>query len=125
CEGARLGRKTDPPRRQGAAALHALELDAQVLAQERGATAGQLELGTARADRDGVVTWVVPQDGATIPRGAPVARIATMSSRGAAAPARRPLRLRRRGHRLRRPRRGAAYGAAGTNCRRRRGHARR
>jgi HlyD family secretion protein len=81
-EEARLGREIETARRQGAAQLRALELEAQVLAQERGATAGQLELGTARADRDGVVTWVVPQEGATIPRGAPVARIADLSAFG-------------------------------------------
>lgn len=81
-EHARLGREIETARRQGAAQLRALELEAQVLAQERGATAGQLELGTARADRDGVVTWVVPQEGATIPRGAPVARVADLSAFG-------------------------------------------
>ncbi|HEV8241677.1 MAG TPA: HlyD family efflux transporter periplasmic adaptor subunit [Thermoanaerobaculia bacterium] len=81
-EEARLGREIDTARRQGAAQLRALELEAQVLAQERAATGHQLELGTTRADRDGVVTWVVPQEGATIPRGAPVARVADLSAFG-------------------------------------------
>jgi len=79
---ARLGREIETARSQGAATLRALELEAQVLAQERAATARQLELGTARADRDGVVTWTVAQEGATIPRGGPVARVADLSAFG-------------------------------------------
>ncbi len=78
----RLGRELETARRQGEAALRALDLDARGLAEERAATAAQLELGTARADRDGVVTWVVPQEGATVQRGAPVARIADLSAYG-------------------------------------------
>lgn len=82
---ARLAREAETARRQGQATLRALELEARVLAQESAVTAGQLKLGTARADRDGVVTWVVPQEGATVDRGAPVARVADLSAFGVEA----------------------------------------
>ena len=81
-EETRLAREIETARRQGEAALRALDLQARVAAQERAATAEQLEQGTARADRDGVVTWVVAQEGATVQRGAPVARIADLSAYG-------------------------------------------
>ncbi len=81
-EEARLARESTSAREQGEATLRALELEAQVLAEERAATAQQLELGTARADRAGVVTWVLAQEGASVPRGAPVARVADLSAFG-------------------------------------------
>ncbi|HVE70145.1 MAG TPA: HlyD family efflux transporter periplasmic adaptor subunit [Thermoanaerobaculia bacterium] len=40
----------------------------------------QLDLAMLRADRDGVLTWVVPEEGATVRRGDVVARIADLSS---------------------------------------------
>jgi HlyD family secretion protein len=39
-----------------------------------------LELATTRSDRDGVLTWVLPQEGALVRRGEVVARIADLSS---------------------------------------------
>ncbi|HKQ61253.1 MAG TPA: HlyD family efflux transporter periplasmic adaptor subunit [Candidatus Polarisedimenticolaceae bacterium] len=66
--------------RATAAALEALALDARILRKERDEAARQLELATARSDRDGVVTWVVPQEGVTLPRGAVLARIADLGS---------------------------------------------
>jgi HlyD family secretion protein len=83
-EEARLGREIETARRPGAASLRALELQARVAEQERATTAAQLEQGTARADRGGVVTWVVAQEGATVQRGAPVARVADLSAFGIA-----------------------------------------
>lgn len=40
----------------------------------------QLTLATLRADRDGVLTWMVPQEGITLRKGEVVARIADLSS---------------------------------------------
>jgi len=70
---------------QGEANLQALELEAKVLAQGLAVADAQLEQGTARADRAGVVTWVLSQEGATIGRGAPVARVADLSAYGVEA----------------------------------------
>ncbi|HEV8629264.1 MAG TPA: HlyD family efflux transporter periplasmic adaptor subunit [Thermoanaerobaculia bacterium] len=81
-EEARLLRAAGTARRQGAAALRTLELDAHGLEQQRAQAARELDLGTARADRAGVVTWLPAQEGATVGRGAPVARLADLSTFG-------------------------------------------
>jgi HlyD family secretion protein len=82
---ARLVRETETAHRQGEATLRALALELRVLEGERARSAHELELGTARADRDGVVTWTVAQEGATVGRGAPVARLADLSAFGVEA----------------------------------------
>ena len=51
-----------------------------LLVQERDQAKRQLELGTARSDRDGIVTWITPEEGATVHRGEAIARIADLSS---------------------------------------------
>jgi len=81
----RLARERETARVQGEANLQALELEAKVLAQGLAVADAQLEQGTARADRAGVVTWVLSQEGATIGRGAPVARVADLSAYGVEA----------------------------------------
>lgn len=62
------------------AALATLALDARILAKEHDEQRRQLELATARSDRDGVVTWVVPQEGVTVGRGEVIARIADLTA---------------------------------------------
>jgi len=52
-------------------ALAVSTLDKEVVEARR-----QLELATARADMDGVVAWVASQEGTTVRRGDPIARIA-------------------------------------------------
>lgn len=66
--------------RSSDARLRALGLEIEILRKERTEAARQLELATARADRDGVVTWVPPEEGATVHRGDVIARIADLAS---------------------------------------------
>jgi HlyD family secretion protein len=65
-----------------AAALRAEELTLQRVALTRQAEQARrlLDLGTTRSDRDGVVTWVLSQEGALVRRGDILARIADLSS---------------------------------------------
>jgi HlyD family secretion protein len=60
--------------------LEGLALEMKTLQQEREEAARQLELATAKADRAGVLTWVVNEEGATVQKGALLARIADLSS---------------------------------------------
>lgn len=66
--------------RTHAARLRGVELDLRILTGERAAARRELELATTRSDRAGVVTWVVPEEGATVRRGEVVARIADLDS---------------------------------------------
>lgn len=62
------------------AKLAGLDLEMQTLIGERDEARRQLELATMTSDRDGVLTWVVAEEGATLTRGAIVARIADLGS---------------------------------------------
>jgi HlyD family secretion protein len=62
------------------AQIDGLELEMATLRKERTEAARQLALGTARADRAGVVTWTVSEEGASIHRGDAIARIADLRS---------------------------------------------
>ena len=53
-----------------------------LLDKERAETARLLALGTARTDRAGVVTWVVPREGTMLARGEELARVADLSRFG-------------------------------------------
>ena len=66
--------------RSAEAQLAAGEIGAQLLRKERGEAKRQLDLAMMRADRDGVVTWIVPTAGAAVRNGEVVARIADLSS---------------------------------------------
>jgi HlyD family secretion protein len=81
----RLQRAAAAARAEAAAKLRGVELEAAVLRQEHAAAERQLELATARATRAGVVTWVVPQEGVVVPRGAPLARVADLTAYGVEA----------------------------------------
>jgi HlyD family secretion protein len=62
------------------AQLAGLELDLATLRRDRDEAQRQLELATTRSDRSGVLTWVIPQEGATLARGQVFARIADLDS---------------------------------------------
>jgi len=66
--------------RSAAAQLEGVTLDARILQNEAGEARRQLELATARADMDGIVTWVVSEEGATVRVGEAVARIARLDA---------------------------------------------
>ncbi|HEX9945276.1 MAG TPA: HlyD family efflux transporter periplasmic adaptor subunit [Thermoanaerobaculia bacterium] len=67
-------------RRSTDAQLDGVDLDLQTLRKERDDARRLLDLATTRSDRAGVLTWVVPQEGATVPRGQVIARIADLDS---------------------------------------------
>jgi HlyD family secretion protein len=60
------------------AQLEGLTLEIQTLEKERGEAERQLNLATTKADRDGVLTWIVTEEGATVQKGAVLARIADL-----------------------------------------------
>lgn len=60
--------------------LEKLELERRILEKERSQAQRQLELATARSDRDGVLTWVLADEGAAVKRGDVLARIADLNS---------------------------------------------
>lgn len=67
-------------KRSTAAQLAGVELDLATLRRERDDARRLLDLATTRSDRAGVLTWVVPQEGATVQRGEVIARIADLDS---------------------------------------------
>ena len=60
--------------------LEGLALEMKTLDKERAEAERQLELATTKSDRNGVLTWVVNEEGATITKGAVLARIADLNS---------------------------------------------
>lgn len=60
--------------------LEGLALEMKTLDRERAEARRQLELGTTRAGRSGVLTWVVSEEGSTISKGEVLARIADLST---------------------------------------------
>lgn len=77
---AQLEDSVENERRASQAKLEGLELDLRTLRKERDEALRQLELATTRSDRAGVLTWVIPQEGATIRLGEVIARIADLDS---------------------------------------------
>lgn len=60
--------------------LEGLDLELKQLEKERDEAKRQLELATTKSDRNGVLTWVVQEEGATVQKGAVIARIADLNS---------------------------------------------
>jgi len=60
--------------------LEGLALEMKTLEQERVEAQRQLELATTKSDRHGVLTWVIDEEGATVQKGAVLARIADLSA---------------------------------------------
>ena len=77
---AQLEQSVRDARRSTEAQLQGLDLDLGILRKELNEARRQLDLATTRSDRSGVLTWVVPQEGATIQRGEVIARIADLDS---------------------------------------------
>jgi HlyD family secretion protein len=61
-----LQAEVDSARRASAAREAGLKLDLEILRKELGEARRQLELASARSDRDGVVTWVLNEEGADL-----------------------------------------------------------
>lgn len=60
--------------------VEGLALELKTLTQERTEAQRQLELATTKSDRNGVLTWVVNEEGAIAQKGAVLARIADLNS---------------------------------------------
>lgn len=60
--------------------LHGLGLEMDQLRREQREAEHRLELATTRADRRGVLTWVAPEEGATVHKGDVVAKIADLTA---------------------------------------------
>ncbi|MBT5056740.1 MAG: HlyD family efflux transporter periplasmic adaptor subunit [Gemmatimonadetes bacterium] len=60
--------------------MEGLALEMLILDKERGDAQRRLDRARIRADRDGVLTWVVPREGATVRQGEVVARIADLNA---------------------------------------------
>jgi HlyD family secretion protein len=67
-------------RRSTQAQIAAAELDLRTAQKERDQSARQLNLAMARSDQDGVLTWVLPEVGATVRKGDILARVADLSA---------------------------------------------
>jgi HlyD family secretion protein len=57
-----------------------LSLERASLAKEAVAARRTLDLATARADSDGIITWILPQEGTLVHRGEVIARVADLRS---------------------------------------------
>jgi len=66
--------------RAAAVQLEGLTLERGSLDKEAAQARRQLDLSTTKSDRDGVLTWVLSQEGALVRRGDVIARIADLSS---------------------------------------------
>lgn len=60
--------------------LAGLELEMHTLVKERIEAERQLELATMKSDRDGILTWVVTEEGGAVTKGAVLARVANLTS---------------------------------------------
>jgi HlyD family secretion protein len=67
-------------RASNTAQLEGLALEVQNLREQRAEAWRELERGSARAGADGVVTWTLTEEGATVRKGDPVARVADLSA---------------------------------------------
>jgi HlyD family secretion protein len=67
-------------RRATQSQLDGLVLEIKTVEQERDEAQRQLDLATTRADRDGVLTWVVTEEGSSVHKGEVIARTADLSS---------------------------------------------
>lgn len=75
-----LGANVDSTQQALAKQIERLDLEAAILRKERAQAKRVLELATIRADRDGVLTWIVQEEGTTVQRGATLARVADVGS---------------------------------------------
>ena len=79
---AQAGRDLEAARDEERTSASSLARQVHLLEKERAETARLLELGTARADRAGVVTWIVAREGVMVGRGEELARVADLSRFG-------------------------------------------
>jgi HlyD family secretion protein len=77
---AQLRRERDAAQQSTRLQSEELTLRRDALGKEEEAARRTLDLATTRSDRDGIVTWLLSQEGALVRRGDVIARIADLSS---------------------------------------------
>jgi HlyD family secretion protein len=77
---AQMRREREQAQRTARLESDGLTLQRETLHKETTAAQRTLDLATTRSDRDGVLTWILSQEGALVRRGEVVARIADLSS---------------------------------------------
>ncbi|MBN1569397.1 MAG: efflux RND transporter periplasmic adaptor subunit [Acidobacteria bacterium] len=60
--------------------IKGLAMEMAILHKEKSAAASELNLATTKSNRNGVLTWVVPEEGSTVRKGEVIARIADLHS---------------------------------------------
>jgi len=60
--------------------IKGLVMEMAILHKEKSAAASELNLATTKSDRNGVLTWVVTEEGSTVRKGEVIARIADLRS---------------------------------------------
>lgn len=75
---AHLAKARESEAQEGRARVDGLRLQLQQAEREHAEQARQLELASARAEEDGVVTWILDDAGATVRRGDELARLARL-----------------------------------------------
>jgi HlyD family secretion protein len=75
-----LATRMDTERRSLEAELEKLNLEVEILRKDRADAADRRRRAVASSDRDGILTWVVADEGAAVVRGAELARVADLSS---------------------------------------------
>ncbi len=75
-----LGDAMDLEKRSTDARLNGTALDLGILEKDLAEARHRLDLATARCDADGVVTWVVAQEGATVAPGEVIGKVARLDS---------------------------------------------
>jgi HlyD family secretion protein len=79
-EVAQLRRERDDAQRSTEVQSEGLSLERASLAKEAAAARRTLDLATARSDSDGIITWILPQEGTLVHRGEVIARVADLRS---------------------------------------------
>lgn len=75
-----LGESKQNTQRSTQIELDGLALEMKTLEKDLGEAAHQLNIATTKSDRQGVLTWVVSEEGSTVRKGDLLARIADLSS---------------------------------------------
>lgn len=74
-----LGESVEEERRSTRTQIDGLEIEIRLLRKNLREQQDRLARATVRADRDGVLTWITPEEGAALNQGEVVARIADLS----------------------------------------------
>lgn len=72
--------QADQARQRTGTRLRGLELELEVLEKELEEARRQAQLATTKSDREGIITWIISEEGAAVEKGALLARVADLGS---------------------------------------------